>query len=846
MRSIRITMVAVLVPASSLFLLVVGWGAGRLLFAIFGWPGYAVVIVAALAAQLGFIFFLRRFLKKRMDPLESAVRYWQAIRAKMASYADSPHQLIAAFRDDGSILFVNEAGRNMLGIAGHRPHSLQRLMSEEQYETLLHGMRLARLNGFWTGRLEVRNGDGNHAILVMTLVEQLCIHDGSNYFAAIAADLAEMLDAAKSGLSAVANAETIHDMGILLARVGHELRTPLQAIIGLTDLFERSELSELHREYMDQIDASSRHLLRTLNDLLDFSKLEAGKVAIESLPFNVDDFVHRINRTTRVLLGEKPVDLLVTVDPAIPDTIVGDAGRIEQVLLNLLGNSIKFTERGEIEFSIELEENKETEIELSFKVRDTGIGMTEQQMAKIFEPFEQSDKSISRKYGGTGLGLVIAKSVVELMGGRLEAKSEPGAGTEFCFRLRLATERISPVPLPELPCRVLIVEDHAAARERFLADLARFCSADGVASLEDAIAAVRNSAYDLLILDMEMNQMRGFAAWTAIRRLCRERGIFIVSYTTLYGRQALLKLEEGFRPDAVLVKPADRHLLYRTIRQLVLPESTPETAAEIPLLPPSSPGSRQGVLLVDDHDISQLIASKMLEKLNCPVVAAASGMEALRLLQNCRFDLILMDLHMPEMDGLTTVRRIRADERLNGTPIVILTADTSMEQHEECLAAGVQEVLTKPLDLNRMQAVLNRWFGWSGPERSGAVPAGPPVSLPALDGLHVAAALARLDGRQEVYLHLLRKFRERYANIADLLAADIETGNYLKAAQKLHTLRGSSSHLAADDVYDAATRLEAALRRTDGPETFEADIRELEERLQAVFRSISKFEKSIS
>lgn len=849
MRSIRITMMAVLVPLSSLFLLAVGVELGRIGWKMYSWYGLLAMIVAMLPVYIGFALFLGRFFIRKLDQLDTAVRYYHSSVAQLSNYADSSRNLIAEIRYDGLILSLNSAGKRMLGVDDKTEEQwfIHRFLPGEHGEALRRGMQEARQSGLWTDELELLDADGRRVPVSMTLAHRVSVRDGTGCFGAIASDLSdrrsissERTDERQVERSARAKSEW-------LAKVGHELRTPLHAVIGLANLIDRTELSDTHREYLDQIDASSRHLLRMLNDLLDFSKLEAGKLALERTPFSLEELVRRMNDTVRVLLGCKPVDLLVSVDPDIPATLIGDPGRLEQVLLNLLGNAVKFTERGEIEFSIALEENKETETGIVFTVRDTGIGMTEQQMARMFEPFEQSDSSIGRKYGGTGLGLAIAKSIVELMGSRLEATSAPGVGTEFRFRLRLKTDRTSSAPLPRLPCRVLVVEDHSAARERLLADLAPLCAAaDGAASLAAALAATRNSRYDVLILDMESDEMRRPGAWTACRTLCRERGILVAAYTTLYGQQALQKLDDAFKPDAVLIKPADRRTLHRTLRQLIAPESRPHEAPALPQRNAvNEPLPLSRVLLVDDHEISQTVASKMMERLGCHVVVASSGLEALHILRGHRFDLIVMDLHMPEMDGLTAVRLIRRKPGLDSVPIVMLTADTTKEQHQDCLNAGAQDVLIKPVETRQLRAVLSRWLG-PGRQEQDARGAVSSSSIPPLEGLDIRTALSRLDGREDVYLHLLRKFRDNYVNITDTLAVDIETGNFKMAAQRLHTLRGSSSHLSATEVYEAATRLETALKEADERADLAAYVRELEERLQVVFYSISKFEKSIS
>lgn len=631
------------------------------------------------------------------------------------------------------------------------------------------------------------------------------------------------------------------DRSRFLTYISHSIRTPLNAIINTSNLIDRSELTEDQRDGLEQIDISSRHLLRVVNNFLDFSRLEADKMLLENAPFRLRRSMKHIMHTMAALLGAKPVELKLNIDPGLPDHLVGDSHKLEQVLYNLVGNAVKFTERGEVELIVNMAENNQDESLIQFAVRDTGIGMTRLQLNRLFQPFHQANASISRHYGGSGLGLSIAKSLVELMGGSLEAESKPGSGTVFRFVVPFRPAPPAEAEFPPLPCRVLVLGPSELSRTSWFREISLLFDAIVVHSWEEAIAEAERRKAAGLVVDMEAGGMSGYENWAVWKRECDRRGLPVVAACELHGRQALNRLPVSLRPTAVALKTADASAWHRSLRKLLEAGPDPGSAARAACIG-SPPEAR--VLLVEDHEISRKVAAKMLQSLGAEAVASASASEALTMLESGEpFGLVLMDLHMPVMDGIAAVRNIRSLPHRMNVPIVMLTADTTKEQHERCYEAGAQEVITKPIEMKRLRDLLERWLPVYSAAESRCAPDSGPV--PELEGLDVAQALGRLGGNPQLYVRLLDRLKEKYAGAGAELTRLWERGDYREAKRMLHSLRGAASHLAAGGVYEIATRLESAFGESPPSDPISL-IGELDDEFRAVFRSIDKYKQSIS
>ncbi|MCC3373095.1 response regulator [Cohnella sp. REN36] len=851
-RSLRITMMAILVPVTTLSTLILGREIGRLCLRghPFGILGVAIAFTVAVEAVFASLLF--RYLLRTTYPLESRLRSLEQTGSRISDIVESAQDLILSFDDQGRIFYMNRAGLRMLDIpALDEPYrELRRYFSADDGDALNEGVRIAAERGHWTRAMTLSTSGGRTFPASITMVSH-GTEGPEIYYSAIGRDISEQALIEESLRRSMEQADRIHrEKSQFLAWAGHEIRTPLHAAIGLLRLIDRGEMSPLHREYVDQVEMTSRQLLQTLNAMLDLSRLEADIPTVETQSFPFDEWMLKLERTMRLLLGTKPLDLRIRIDPGIPELLVGDACLLEQAITNLVGNAVKFTSRGMIELTISLEEDTGDRSVLSFEVRDTGIGMTEEQLRWLYKPYWQADPAIAREFGGTGLGLVITKKIVERIGGTLTESSMPGVGTTFRITMPFARDEAA-TELPPLPCSVLYIHHEESVRAQMVTLLSSFCEASCATGWEDVFATPgKESVCDWILVDLDARDARGIDAWQRWKRAADDRGISLVAYANMHDRQRLYRLADPLQPDAILLKPAGKLSLYREFLKRKpphrhLPDCLPDA------VPPADSDAIAlvgNVLLVEDHEINRMVARRMLENLGCKVDVAASGTIALRRLANESYDLILMDLHMPDFDGVATAQEIRRNPALEAIPIVVLTADTTLLQHRRCYDAGIQEVCLKPYEPSRLRCILHRWLPAGGQadqptkqEEAGAWP-------PELPGMHASQAIARLEGNVVFYARMLDKFRTRHRDVARELADELAREDWPSARRRLHSLRGAASHLSLYGVYEAATALEMLLAG-ENPEppspSPEKQLSQLSNQLETAFRSIANFEESV-
>ncbi|RNF27820.1 diguanylate cyclase [Massilia aurea] len=600
-----------------------------------------------------------------------------------------------------------------------------------------------------------------------------------------------------------------------LANMSHELRTPMNAIVGLARLLEEGQLGQRERGYVARMRTAARSLLGMLSDLLDFSRIEAGQLTLERIPLRIDDILASIAVLHGPGAWAKGVELAFAVDPHLPPLLQGDPVRLEQVLLNLVGNAVKFTDRGEIVLSIALRGAADGQARLAFEVRDTGIGIAPEVQAGIFEVFSQADSSTVRKYGGAGLGLSIARRLVELAGGALRLDSLPGAGTSFRFELSFPVLEAAPgtPALEDDALRVLIADDNASARGA----LAAACTAFGwrVETVPDGDAALdvlRRSRYDLAFVDQSMPGLDGVPLISAVRaaqvqmpRLC------LLAPDPDTERYAELADELGVA--AVLGKPFTGASLRAAVDRLLGGAGAAHPA------PASTPlaGALRGlrVLVVEDNLINQEVASFILAHAGATFEIAANGRAALSMLQeDAAFDVVLMDLQMPVMNGFEATAAIRAAGL--DLPIVAMTANAMDEDRQRSLDAGMQAHLAKPIDVDALVATLSRVTDrpQGTPAAASAEPA-LPASLPHLPGIDLKSTLPRFAGSVERFCELFIRYAEGQAQTFGELRAHVEAGERGAAGQLAHRLRGVSANLGATEAAETAHALEHALRDAD-------------------------------
>ncbi|HSW05084.1 response regulator [Aquabacterium sp.] len=626
--------------------------------------------------------------------------------------------------------------------------------------------------------------------------------------------------------------------GDFLANMSHEVRTPMNAILGMSHLALQTGLTARQENYVRKINASAEALLGIVNDILDFSKIEAGKLGIERADFDLGAVLDNFANVVGLKAEEKGLELLFVEPPDLPAALVGDPLRLGQVLLNLGNNAVKFTERGEVALAISVAERGSGWVALRFELRDTGVGIAAALQQRLFEPFEQADASTSRRYGGTGLGLTICRQLVRLMGGELELLSKPGQGSRFFFTLRLDLQPGAAAAAPLRADglrggRALVVDDNAAARElldEMLSSLG--VRADAAADGSQALAKLTREQtagrpYDLVLLDWKMPGMDGIECARRIAEAATRGGRPpTVLMLTAFSREEVVRRidESGARVAGLLHKPV-----------------TPSTLVDaccraLGFAPPAVLRSerRQGaqranrsqlkgarVLLVEDNEINRELALDLLGREGITVELARDGREALDVLRDHSFDAVLMDCQMPVMDGFAATRALRERAELRDLPVIAMTANAMVGDKERVLACGMNDHIAKPINIDEMFGTLARWIV---PRRTAAAPAPAPgaagdcaADLHALPGVDAHDALDRLGGDEPVFRRTLLRFLAAHRGFAEQFAAARSAGDTAGTRRMAHDLQSLAGALGMHELQQAALALEVACMAGDEP-----------------------------
>lgn len=839
-------------------------------------PAIMAIVIALLVVCFGAATLAAAFAGRQFETA-SALRQEVERRAALELQARSDHAQLQAIMDniDAAIVTIDRHG-----IILHWSPVAEKIFGYEIAEVLGRNISIimpsdvaARHDGYLERYLETgqrniigvgrevtgRRKDGSAVPIDLAISETRL--DGKPLFIGVMSDITERKRSHAELVQAREEAEAANTAkSLFLANMSHEIRTPLNPIIGLAHLLQKTNLDRIQSEYARKIHQSGGHLLKIINDILDFSKVEAGELVLEETEFEIDEILDSISSVIAERSADKCLELIFQVPTDLPRDYRGDPLRLSQILINLANNAVKFTEAGEVCITIKLLEKSEKSAHLRFSVRDTGIGITEEQIKKLFRSFQQADESTTRKFGGTGLGLAISQKLAGLMGGSVKVESTPGKGSTFWLDLWLDLgERsgLRHLSNPDLRGRkVLVIEDNASANHAICEMLTSMSFVvDSVDNGAAAIERVRNGIhYDLVFADWRMPEMDGIETIRHLRRESPAGHVPGFVLATAYGRDDVMNAAAEAEIEEVLVKPLNPSELFNAALRVLRHDpvdaapgsgSPSDVESLVPLFL-----ARRRILVVEDNALNRDVAIGLLRAFGGQPEIAENGAEAVARVESTRYDAVLMDIQMPVMDGFAATAEIRRRFPDLQLPIIAMTANALSGDRERCLEAGMDDHIAKPIDPDVLYSVLQRVLNIDQLPAA-AMPdaeSGPPpvTDFRLHQSVDVTTGLKRVLGDRKAYSRMLDRFLEGQAALVGRITGALAAGDFATAEREAHTARSVAGNIGAMQVSEDARILEDAIRERVSPDRLSDLVGNLAQHLQPVLESIATLRTDIT
>lgn len=812
----------------------------------------AIALLLLLIAWVTSIYLFRS-LNKEIERRKASEMALTENQRKYHRLVSSLNQYFVYTRNiDGSIKWISEGATQLYGHANNELQDISKLFTDNPINHVAKRY-LSQANPElpqteFEG--EITDHEGNRRWILFSEVNLVDDQRQLLSVEGLARDITKQKQIEADLILAKENAEVASKAkGQFLANMSHEIRTPMNAIIGNTYLLKKTPLDDKQQQYVSRIDSSAHVLLGLVNDVLDISKIEAGKMELETIPFNIEELLTNLANVLSSQAQVKSLDILFDIAPDIPQPLKGDPLRLGQVLLNLVNNAIKFTEQGEILISVSVKEQKDSRLKLFFSVKDDGIGIDDDKQELLFKSFNQVDNSMTRRFGGTGLGLSICQHLVEMMEGSIHVKSQYGKGSTFYFDIWLEIEGSSSVaPYPHFespqPPHIIIVDDSDVSASITSNLLQEFGVSTQIlhsaSQLFNALSQADDQLNcDAIIIDHNMPDIDGLETAELLLKKGLDGNPKLVLLTTMGAEE---KHQENIDQlfHSVLYKPLTAHETFDIITQVLQNSSARSPNIERSKSPTLPDFNGKQILLVEDNKINQEVALALLDDINAKTIVANNGQEAIHKLKQQDYDLILMDIQMPVMDGLTAATVIRNELELQ-TPILAMTAHALEEDREKSRKVGMNDYITKPIDVREFYETLSRWLPSSELKTSQhKTPPENEPQLPIIAGIEIDILFKRIGHKDSLLDEILNEFQQSCSSFPQTLNHAIDETDWQRVGQILHRMKGEAGNIAANDIHQKTVALELNFKKNASLDhnlltLLLEDVRSMEQTLHSYF-----------